>query len=601
MPTIAIPPIESRDYVKPNDGEIFGSLLMTKNIDLEKNRGKMRISERAHRVFDDGDDADLEVPVQVLRTDASNTDEFWMLAVADGKSSSDGLMWKNGGTDPETGWGQDAISNSPTDAVDNMVIFGEANSDDKLIVARDTDLTLLNNGVWTAAWWQTTLSQSALLAVPHHLHTFLNLLLVPDGRNLHVVDDSDVVVTNRIQIPEEYEIVWVENDGNTVFIGTEHKVGGMGLVFPWDGVSETYDTPQPIFSNISFAGKTLNGVMHTVNGVGQVLAWNGSAFAEVARFPVANSSFTWSQVASFNRLVHMNGMEVIEGDIHILINATIEGTAKQVLETMPAGIWILNEHGLRHKYGLGNFDGATNNDWGDAMMNASGCLVKTSPQDGRFLAGAEIFKTATTTRNCLYASKVAASANNRGWFVTPLLRGGEVRSLWTRIRLAFTKMDSTSKKFIVKYRTVKDQNFDEANFASLFFTGTWDASSALKFTINDAGGSNISVGDEIEVLGGIGGGGLAHVDTIVNTSANNYTITVDTNLPATTNQGTFIFRVQNWIKLDTVSSTSIQEQMMTLTKRSGWLQLKIEFFGDTNSEVTPELELLLIEFKKTLQ
>jgi hypothetical protein len=524
-----------------------------------------------------------------------------MLAVDKGKSASDGLMWQNNGADPETGWAQDDIANSPTDAVDNMVIFGEANSVDRLIVARDNDLALLNNGAWTASWWDGTLAQSALNVVPHHLHTFLNLLLVPDGRNLHTIDDSLVVVTNRLQIPEEYEIVWIENDGTTAFIGTEHKPGGMGLIFPWDGVSETYDTPQPVFSNITFAGKNLNGIMHTVNGVGQVLAWNGSAFEEIARFPVANSSFTWSQVDSWNRLIHMNGMEVIEGDIHILINGTIEGTAKQVLETMPAGIWILNEHGLRHKYGLGNYDGSTNNDWGDAMMYASGCLVKTSPQDGRFLAGAEVYKTATTTRNCLYASKVATSTSNKGWIITPQLRGGDVRSLWTKIRVAFTKMSGAAERIVVKYRNIKDQNFEVSNFANTFITGTWDTTSVTKFTINDADGANISAGEEIEILGGIGGGGLAIISSITNTGGNNYTIIVDTNLPSVGNQGTFIFRVQNWKELGTISSTSIQEKMMTLAKRSGWLQLKIELRGEANSELTPELEQLLIEFKKSLQ
>ncbi len=161
---IAIPNQENKQWTKSSRGELFGSLWATKNIDLEVNRGKIRLSERIYRLFDSGDDADFEVPVKFIRTDADKTDRWWVLAQASAIGTTDGLMFKTTGTNPLTGWTQDAIADTPgvtTAGMTGMEIFGQANSYDRLVVARNTDLSRHNNGVWTASWWQTTFGGTA--------------------------------------------------------------------------------------------------------------------------------------------------------------------------------------------------------------------------------------------------------------------------------------------------------------------------------------------------------------------------------------------------------------------------------------------------------
>ena len=140
---ISIPPQDTKQFTKPSRGEVYGNLWATKNIDLFSNRGKARLSERMYRVFDDGDDADLEVAVKFLRSNAGGTDRWWALTQGGASATNDGLLFKTTATDPLVGWAQDASTATPTDCVDDMEIFGQQDNTDRLIVARSTDLGLL--------------------------------------------------------------------------------------------------------------------------------------------------------------------------------------------------------------------------------------------------------------------------------------------------------------------------------------------------------------------------------------------------------------------------------------------------------------------------
>lgn len=79
MPIIEIPSQETKKFIRPSRGEVFGNLFATRNINLISNKGKIRLSERLYRVFDEGDDADFEVPVKFLRVKTYDGDEWWAL------------------------------------------------------------------------------------------------------------------------------------------------------------------------------------------------------------------------------------------------------------------------------------------------------------------------------------------------------------------------------------------------------------------------------------------------------------------------------------------------------------------------------------------
>ena len=596
MPTITIPSQEEKRFVKPSRGEVFGNLWATKNIDLEANRGKIRLSERIYRLFDSGDDGDFDVPVAFIRTDADKTDRWWVLGQSNVTSTVDGLMFKTTGKNPLIGWTQDAISNTPTAAMTDMEIFGQANSYDRLVVARNTDLSMLNNGVWTASWWQTTLSGTALTGGKSHiLHQFINLLLIANGNTLHTLDDSLVKVENRITLPKEYEIIWMADDGYRVYIGTRHLRGGVGLIFPWNGTTKTYDSPLSPDSDVSYAGCIdENGIMHTINGKGQLLIYDGNGFAEVAALPITESGITWKDNRSVPIMVHHNGMCLVGNRIHILLDASPgnPGNGWLLLENMLGGIWVYDKGiGLYHKYSLGQYDGSINNEWGAGFLSAEAALVETNPTQGKFLAGCaywpsdEVGGSAVPT---IVTSKMKSTVDNRGYFITSQILASSVRAFWKRLTLTFKKLENSTDRIIVKYRNDKTSALYNTEGYVNATVITW--TSTTTFTSIQALFAEAVVGQEVEVMVGKGAGALAHISA-VNYSAPTYTITLDEAIPNVS--GDAAVRLMNWTKLGAISSQTIAKQLYKIAKRSKWIQFKVELRG---TESSPEFEELLLEF-----
>ena len=592
MPRIIIPDQSTRQFSKPARGEVFGNLWATKNIDLDVAPGKIRLSERLYRLYDSGDDADFELPVKFLRTNADETDRWWALVQNGGTSITDGLLFKTTNTSPLTGWTQDAIASSPTAATSDMAIFGASGGYDRLVVATDTNLSMLNSS-WTASWWQGTLSGTALTTGKKHLlNQFINLLLIADGNKIHTLDDSLVRVENRITLPAEYDIMWMANDGLRVYIGTRHIRGGIGLIFPWDGTSKTYDQPLSPDADVSYAGCVdENGLIHTINGKGQLLAYDGNGFSEVAALPISDGRMRWLNNQSLPMMVHHNGMGMINNEIHILLSASpnATGNGDDLIENMLGGIWAYNKKiGLYHKYSLGQYDGATNNEWGAGAIWPVGAIAETNPQQGRLLAGCNVYSdNESTSIKGIFVSEGSASANNRGYFTTPQIASANIRAFWKRLTLAFKKLENSTDRIIVKYRNDKiSALYNTAGYVG-GLAMTW--SSTTVFTSSDDF-SNAVAGQEVEILVGKGAGAVAHISS-VSYSAPTYTITLDEAIPnASGNAGV---RIMNWTKLQEISSQTIQKKLMRIAKNSKWIQLKGELRG---TESSPEIEELLLEY-----
>ncbi len=527
---IRIPDLEQKKFTKPREGRMFGNIWATKNMDFTTSKGKICMGLRSWRVTDSGDDADFEVPVAFVKTNASTATLWWTLVQANASSVSDGLLFKTSGSDPDAAYTQDATANSPTDCVDDMKVFGvvTANGYDRLIVARDTDLAMLNNGTWDASWWDTTLAQAALSATnPHPMHQFLNLLLIADGNVIHVIDDSLVVVVSRITLPKEYQIIWIEDDGLRVYFGTKNLKGDDGLVFPWDGTSEKYDEPIKIGFSASLAGATTpNGVLHTVTGLGQLMAYNGQAFDEVAHFPLkTDNPVIWDITLTNNRntVLHHNGMAIVEGKINILINAGLSAVDSYVMENCLSGIWEYDEDiGLYLKHTLGAFDGTTEDDWGAGIIAVSGALRETERNNGFILAGASVYTDAASTQlKGIFA--LSDSKSNKGYFITSEMSGSDFRAFWKRLKIKFSKTSLATATIVAKYMIVNNEDLDSRNVQKNA-TITW--TSTTTFTTTETYFSNAAVGDEVEILCGKGAGSLAHI-SVISFATPTYTVTID--------------------------------------------------------------------------
>ena len=594
---ITIPSQETKQFSQPNKGELFGNLWVTKNIDLLSSRGKIRLAERLKLIADTSDDADMECPIAFVRSDADTTERWWALVNNDAQSVADGLLFKTTNTNPLTGWTQDAIANTPTTACDDMVVFGRVNSYDRLVVATSTNLAMLNNGTWTASWWQTTLDQTALQSTePHPLHVFKTsvgglsriILIIGDGNYIHTVSedidvDTEDLITHyrKLTLPENLRAIWIRSTSSAVYIGTQDKLGHEAYVIIWDGVNDEWSGKIPVNDDISLAGVNWNNSIYTINGKGQLLG--GEGLPQVAALPVFYEKRRWDDSLTRPQLVHRNGMEIIDDKIHIFLNGIIENTATEVLENMSSGIWEFDpEVGLYCKYTVGQYK-ATNSDWGAPVIARNGALKETSVDLGHFLLGADVFSdNATTKVKGIIVSDVDATADQRGYFVTSQIPAGNVRAFWQRIWTKLKELENSTDRIIVKYRVDKDKNFPAKA------TVTW--SSTTIFTSTDADFANVLAGDEIEILCGKGAGATAHVSTITELTGT-YTVTLDEAIPNAS--GTAQVRIQNWTKLGTISSQSIQRKLFRIAKRSNWIQFKIELRG---TETSPEIEELLLEF-----
>ena len=607
MPIHVLPTLDAKQLPKPSKGDFFGALWQTRNIDLTIKPGAIKLAEGLGTLMTSVTDGDFEVPTALIRSNADTTDRWWCLVQTNG-IARDGVLFKSSG---EASFGvstQDTGTNTPTDACDNMEIFGEANGEDRLVVARDTDLAMLNNGTtWDHDWWTNTLSQSALSASnPHYVHNFLNLLLVPDGNVLHTIDDSLVVVTERITLPDEYQILWIKNDGRFAYIAARHKKGGEGLIFPWNGTTVQYDDPLHVGSNWPLAGAIdENNLLHIMNDAGELLQITGSGFTKLAELPFRYAHSRWytdrtdGDLGKWNHAIVPNGMDFIDSEklqMCVATNRGSSGTETAPLPNFQGGIWEYTpDTGLYCKHG---FSG-NGSDVGAGSINASGLLKGVKHLSGQTytIAGASVPTNATpSTREGLFNTLgVSTPATNRGYFVTAKLENpSAVRSFWKRIHLAFRGFERSTDRIVVKYRTEQVRQFMHSaagdSVGGAYFNGTWSDTGGDTFTSTDDL-SNIQIGDEIEILYGEFAGMLAHVSSI-SESGGTYTVVLDESIGTTTSSATFRMRVQRFTKLNTISDQALVKKLMTIAKRSSWIQFKVELRG---SETSPELEKLLIE------
>src|SRR3990167_6698754 len=592
-----VPNIE-RKLNQVNTGEIFGNLWATKNIDLDSNRGKLRLSERLYEIFNNSDDAQLELPVQFIRTDADQTDRWWALGQDSGLGvgANDGFLFKTTNTSPITGWTQDAIASSPSTAVDDMEIFGQASSYDRLVVSLPTDLTMLNNGAWTASWWVTTLSQSALTSGnPHQLHRFQDILLIADGNLVHQITSALVVTASKLTLPKDYQVIWFADDGYQLYIGTRHTRGGDAKVFIWDGISETYNYNPSVNSFVSYVGIVKDGVCWLVNGKGELMYYNGKSFETAAVFPVTESIRFWDNNTTRPQMIHPNGMKVINEKIHMLVSSQIEGIAYQ--DNFPSGLWVFDPQvGLYCKNTLGQYDGSTSYDWGGFDVNLVGALVKVDDDIGNYLIGAQVYTSATVTQRQIVVAKARNADSNLtdGYFITPQIASSDVRGFWRRLDIIFDRMDATTHKIIVKYKVKKDTFLDIDTDALV--TATW-ATAGTQLQVVDADTTfdltALKVGDEVEIINGRGAGLCAHL-TVIATGAT-YTFTLDESDANFT--GTCLVRFRRWVKMGTITNDTVRDfRSLRIGQRSPWIQFKIVLRGTMFS---PQLQKLVTDMENS--
>ena len=294
-------------------------------------------------------------------------------------------------------------------------------------------------------------------------------------------------------------------------------------------------------------------------------------------------------------------MTVIDGLIHVLLKSTMNNDVnnRTTLEDFSSGIWCYDPtNGFYCKYSIGNYR-ATDGEWGDKILLSAGALTETTLDRGRFLASAGFYPSDldNTSDSAIFASKTASTSLQRGQIVTSQLhipsfasmyvQQAVTRACWKFASYSFERFMESSDYVIMKMRTSKSITRTYNGPVTI----TWTSTSS--FTCN-LSSSIPTVGDEVEIVTGSGAGGTFHILTIVNTSGNAYTVTIDESVPNATGTSSTYFN--NWTKVSSIngSNMGIQEKVVNLMRNSSWIQLKVELRGTSTS---PELQDVVLGFE----
>lgn len=532
------------------EGEFSGNIFSTKSIDLARSKSKVAIADSLTAATTSVSLSNMTTPVAFIRTAADNTDRYWALG---------GRLFKTtNATDPKSGWAADAIANTPTAPLYDMIEFGG-----NLVVAKDTDLTRLVAGTWTIAWW-TSLSGASGLTTgkPHRFGIQAGALLITDGRYVHTYDGT-IATQNALTLPSQFQAQFIVSGPDIAYIGTKSLNAGNAEVFTWDRANAVYTARYDIGDSECLAGFMGGGIAHIITKKGEIKRFNGQGFTTVQKFPSA-------EIPKNITNIDPNGISVDQTTVKIMVDFGV--IADQRLRS---GIWTF-ELDTNNLYHSGSVKNNVGKDYSQQELAGAGAIKLTAPGSGRYLVGAQPYTIYSGTSIYGIFTLDESASTNRGYFITPKIKAGNVRRFWRQMFVRFANFQASTDRIRVAYRILDSTVFPA------FETITWVT--ATTFTASNA---NLAVGDFVEILAGDNAGALAKI-TVKTGAGAPWTFTIDLTLTASTNAARATY--MRFIDIGTVTAQSIQEQVFRPVARSNWIQYLIELRGNINS---PQLEELI--------
>lgn len=577
-------------------GKHFGDLWQTLNIDLEREPGRLVLSNKFRRLA-----SALGVVFKFIRTDADTTDGWWGLI-----HNAD--MIKNGNTSIVGGtWATDALASSPNDPRD-MELHESVNGEQRLVVSTATDIALLNKAsaanVWTASWWVTTLAQTALASSSFHpLARLQRLLAVGDialsattkRAVIHTIDKDDVVSASRLIFPAGYTVRLAMASSDRFWFGLQGDVGQNAKIIEWDGFALTYNNEYELQGSFPLTGWLKNGIPYYITELGYIFKYAGGGFNKVQEFPMREDGQVFSSSLTAENTILPYG-SWIDGDVvYINVGAPVRTGSSDLTggsHRMRSGVWIFNTSNLNlyHHMGFGEHATAgTDVNYACSPVSIPGAVIRqitsNTPQlvasASVPIGGAAWNSSSVTGIYQEIASNVQTSngGRNRGYIITPYLSSEEIMDMWEGLWVKFKKFVNSNNRIIVKSRVAEPlKDTDAADESPLQAQATWVNTTSFTCIVP----TGVAVGDEVEVLTGDNGGCCFDISVLSATPDGSATITVTISEAApTSSTDTFIARFDNWDSETAISSVSVGNQWVPFTapKQGEFIQIKIECRG----------------------
>ena len=592
-------PLKTTGFEQINLGDKLGlgDLWSSFNLNLSKKLGSLLVSGRMLLNISEDDDADLTTAPCAFKSFVSTSNDIWTAAGA--------VMWSTSDGGSNDTFAQDATSSTPVALNSDQTDIAVYQSN-MFVSQANTTLKYLNTSkAWGSA--TNTLANSSGL---HQMTVFraLNRLYIVDDNaaGISVVSGTtitavaattqytlnDLVEGNGVSVGSK--ITCIASNTSRIGIGTLNRSGSTCKFYTWDGSlggGGTYGPNEEYNLDASgiLAVIVVDDVFTVFDTKGRLSQLNGGTFVEIARLPVDELPLKIPSVATGNP-VHYNGMSLVDGNIEILINTQLWDTNGTIYEKCPSGVWCYDRETKHfyHKRSLGHTKAAgTIVEYGQSKLSAVGALaevellVTSSPAqgsvNGKILVGADYYTTATVVKSGIFYDDSADTLQKAFSFTTQKIYSQDLESksltgLWKWIYMVLGRRLLTSTdKIVFKARNREDTPSE----ATITYVNT------TSFTVTLASTDNtLVVGDEVEILQGVGAGRCAHITAISGAHAASQTITVDETITGATTQ-TAKARFQSWKKVfsftqsddsarDVLDSPIDQSQLGA----SPWFQIK---------------------------
>lgn len=207
------------------------------------------------------------------------------------------------------------------------------------------------------------------------------------------------------------------------------------------------------------------------------------------------------------------------------------------------------------------------------------------------LFGATIFKTAAGT-SVQTLNALVDTQESRGVFVTPRLDASGIEDNFTKVTVKFKGVKTAEDVIVAKYQFVEREDSLKYLDVARTLTGTW--SDANTFTSTASTLSAAKVGDEVTIHSGSGMGYTLHISAI-SEAGGTYTIDFEESAQNVVAAQTFIFTVENWEKMGTVTTSDVTSftnnngdiitgnggaKTFDIAKNSTTMKLKFELRGE---------------------
>lgn len=462
------PSRDSRQWSCAQKGDSFGTIIGSKNIDLD-DEGYVRIAPRTVKVYGNTDDADFDGVLSV-------------------HYGSNGTWWAFTNDDNFTfDVGAEAVQDSETGAFSNASDSVRYGTTMWATRTNSANLYYRSTGAWSTLGASITTSGN-----PHPLCVFESAqqIAVGNGSQVKLVttpDGTPAVSGTILQIPAKFTVTTIAYADSKLYIGTKTS-SGEAFMLVWNGSGTSAQYGFPVSTNFVLSIVPYQSTVALVTAQGQILRFTGNGFEQIAAFPTYYSGLDWAQGTN---AVHVGHRSLVsDGDL-LYVNVAngsygrpfaFADNRDKYPDNTPAGVWVYDPAvGLYHRHSptqskrsilsvtTGNVNTSTDvitvtaapatgtpvvavvdtpGDWGDNVFNGtvyyaiklSATTMAIAATRALAVAGTKIDITAavgTVTLFCFPETDFGQQISERNWAVSVYRNQDDSAQFWEASRLFF--------------------------------------------------------------------------------------------------------------------------------------------------------------------